>query len=140
MTSLVVKCLPTLQETRVQSLGQEDLLDKEVATHSSTLAWKTPWMKEPGRLQSVAKSQTSLSDFTHSLNLDGEKHRLSIHQPVTGNEHFLESQMSTTTHSNISSAWECSTTEISHPFISPSLQVSGNITYQFSSVQSLSHV
>ena len=57
MTSLVVKCLPTLQETRVQSLGQEDLLDKEVATHSSTLAWKTPWMKEPGRLQSLGSQR-----------------------------------------------------------------------------------
>ena len=55
-TSLVaqtVKCLPTTRETRVQSLGQEDLLEKEMATHSSFLAWKTPWMEEPGRLQSM---------------------------------------------------------------------------------------
>ena len=49
-TSLVaqmVKHLPTMWETRVQSLGQEDLLEKEMATHSSILAWKIPWMEEP---------------------------------------------------------------------------------------------
>ena len=48
-----VKRLPTMRETGVQSLGQEDLLEKEMATHSSILAWKTPWMVEPGGLQSV---------------------------------------------------------------------------------------
>ena len=46
----MVKCLPTMQETWVQSLGQEDPLEKEMATHSSMLAWKIPWMEEPGRL------------------------------------------------------------------------------------------
>ena len=46
-----VKHLPTMQETRVQSLGQEDLLEKAMATHSIILAWKIPWMEEPGRLQ-----------------------------------------------------------------------------------------
>ena len=45
-----VKGLPAIQETRVQSLGQEYSLEKEMATHSSTLAWKIPWMEEPGRL------------------------------------------------------------------------------------------
>ena len=53
-TSLVaqtVKCLPTMRETWVQSLGQEDLLEKKVATHSSILAWKIPWTEEPGELQ-----------------------------------------------------------------------------------------
>ena len=49
----MVKCLPTMQETRVQSLGQEDPLEKEVATHSSTLAWKIPQTEEHGRLQSM---------------------------------------------------------------------------------------
>ena len=49
----IVKHLPTMQETQVQSLGQEDPLEKEMATHSSTLAWKIPWMEEPGRLQSM---------------------------------------------------------------------------------------
>ena len=43
----------TLRELRVQSLGQEDTLEKEMATHSSTLAWKIPWTEEPGRLQSM---------------------------------------------------------------------------------------
>ena len=53
-------------ETRVRSLGREDPLEKEMATHSSTLAWKIPWMEEPGGLQSmgVTKSRTRLSDFT----------------------------------------------------------------------------
>ena len=41
---------PTMWETWVQTLGREDLLEKEMATHSSTLAWKIPWMEEPGRL------------------------------------------------------------------------------------------
>ena len=48
-----VKCLPAMQETQVQSLGQEDPLEKAMATHSSTLAWKIPWTEEPGRLQSM---------------------------------------------------------------------------------------
>ena len=48
-----VKRLPAMQETWVQSLGQEDPLEKEMATHSSTLAWKIPWMEESGRLQSI---------------------------------------------------------------------------------------
>ena len=47
----MVKHLPTMQESGVQSLGWEDLLEKEMTTHSSILAWKTPWMEEPGRLQ-----------------------------------------------------------------------------------------
>ena len=45
--------LPALQATQVQSLGQEDPLEKEMATHSSTLAWKIPWMEKPGGLQSM---------------------------------------------------------------------------------------
>ena len=49
----MVKHLPTMWETRVQSLDLEDLLEREMATHSSTLAWKIPWMEEPGRLQSM---------------------------------------------------------------------------------------
>ena len=64
-----VKRLPTMQETQVQSLGQEDLLEKETATYSSILAWKIPWMEEPGRatVHGVAKSWTRLSDFTFLL-------------------------------------------------------------------------
>ena len=48
-----VKCLPTVRETQVQSLGQEDLLEKEMVTHSNILAWKIPWMEELSRLQSM---------------------------------------------------------------------------------------
>ena len=56
MTSLVaqtVKCLSTMQETQVRSLGGEDLLEKEMATHSSILAQKIPWTEQPGRLQTM---------------------------------------------------------------------------------------
>ena len=59
-TSLVaqtVKHLPAMLETWVQSLGQEDPLEKEVATHSNTLAWKIPWTEEPGRLQSMGSQR-----------------------------------------------------------------------------------
>ena len=59
-TSLVaqtVKCLPTMQETRVRSLGWEYALEKEMATHSSTLVWKIPWTEEPGRLQSMGSQR-----------------------------------------------------------------------------------
>ena len=49
----VVKQLPTMLETWLQSLGRKDPLEKEMATHSSTLAWKIPWMEEPGGLQSM---------------------------------------------------------------------------------------
>ena len=47
------KNLPAMRETWVPSLGQEDPLEKEMATHSSTLAWKIPWMEEPGGLQTM---------------------------------------------------------------------------------------
>ena len=60
LTSLVaqtVKHLPTMWETWVQSLGQEDLLEKEMATHSSILAWKIPSMEEPDRLQSMGSQR-----------------------------------------------------------------------------------
>ena len=63
----MVKHLPTMWETQVRSLGWEDPLEKEMATHSSTLAWKIPWTEECG---GVAKSQTRLSDFT-SLHFPG---------------------------------------------------------------------
>ena len=59
MTSLVAQMvkglptMPTMREIQVQSLGQEDLLEKEMATHFSILAWKIPWMVEPGKLQSI---------------------------------------------------------------------------------------
>ena len=67
-----VKRQPTMWETQVQSLGQEDLLEKEMATHCSTLAWKIPWTEEPGRLATVhgvSKNQTRLSNFTFIFTL-----------------------------------------------------------------------
>ena len=53
----MVKCLPTMRETQVRSLGQEDPLEKEMATHSSTLAWKIPWTEECGGLQSMGSQR-----------------------------------------------------------------------------------
>ena len=60
----MVKNLPAMQETQVQSLGSEDLLEKGMATHSSILAWTTPWTRGAWRAiaHGVAKSQTRLSD------------------------------------------------------------------------------
>ena len=62
--------VPTMWETRVQSLGREDLLEKEMATHSSILAWKIPWMVAPGRLQSMRSQRVGhdwATSLTHSL-------------------------------------------------------------------------
>ena len=59
-----VKCLPAMQGTWVQSLGREDPLEKEMATHSSTLAWKIPWMEKLGRLQFLGRKE---SDTTERL-------------------------------------------------------------------------
>ena len=53
----IVKNLPAMQETRVQSLGREVPLEKAVAPHSSILAWKIPWTEEPGRLQSMGSQR-----------------------------------------------------------------------------------
>ena len=53
----MVKRLPTMRETQVRSLGREDLLEKEMATHSSTLAWKIPWTEKPGRLHSWGRKE-----------------------------------------------------------------------------------
>ena len=52
-----VKSLPAMWEARVQSLGPEDPLEKEMATHSSILAWRIPWMEEPGRLQPIGSQR-----------------------------------------------------------------------------------
>ena len=53
----MVKCLSTIRETWVRSLGREDPLEKEMAIHSSTIAWKIPWTEEPGRLLSMASQR-----------------------------------------------------------------------------------
>ena len=57
LVAQMVKHLPAMLETQVQSLGQEDPLEKEMPTHSSTLAWKIPWREEPGRLQSMGSQR-----------------------------------------------------------------------------------
>ena len=67
MTSLVaqlVKHLPTMWETQVQSLGREDLLEKEMATHSSILALKIPWAEEPGRLHTMGLQRVGHDSVT----------------------------------------------------------------------------
>ena len=67
----MVKRLSTMRETRVRALGWEDPLEKEIATNSSTIAWKIPWTEEPGRLQSM-RSQRVGHDWVNSLHLLGE--------------------------------------------------------------------
>ena len=58
-----LKRLPAMRETWVQSLGQEDSLEKEMATHSSVLAWRIPWTEEAGGLQSMGSQSRTQSDF-----------------------------------------------------------------------------
>ena len=58
-----VKSLPAVQETWVRFLGWEDRLEKEMATHSSILAWKIPWMEEPGRLQSMQSQRRIMAMY-----------------------------------------------------------------------------
>ena len=58
----MVKCLPAMQKTWVQSLGWENPPEKEMATHSSTFAWKIPWIEEPGRLQSMGSKELNRTE------------------------------------------------------------------------------
>ena len=69
LAAQIVKHLPTMRETRVWSLGWEDPLEKEMATHSSILTWKMPWTEEPGRLQSMG-SQRVGHDWVTSYSPD----------------------------------------------------------------------
>ena len=62
-----VKRLPTMRETWVQSVDQEDILEKEMATHSSILAWKIPWMEEPGRLQPMGLQRVGHDGATNTF-------------------------------------------------------------------------
>ena len=57
----MVKNLPAMQETRAQSLGQEDPLEKEMATRCSILAWRTPWTEEPGSLQTIGSQESGMT-------------------------------------------------------------------------------
>ena len=80
----MVKNLPAMQETQVQSLGWEDPLEKEMATHSSLLAWKIPWMEEPDRLLSmgVAKSRTRLSNLTFTFHFHALEKEMATHSSL----------------------------------------------------------
>ena len=62
LVAQMVKRLATMKETRVQSLGREDTLEKETATHSSILAWKIPWTEEPGRQQSMGRKELDTTE------------------------------------------------------------------------------
>ena len=63
LVAQMVKRLPVMRETQVQSLGQEDPLEKEMATHSSILAWKILWIEEPGRLQSPGSQRVGHTEL-----------------------------------------------------------------------------
>ena len=68
MASLVaqmVKRLPAMWETQVRTLSWEDPLEKEMATHPSNLAWKIPWMEEPGRLQFMDRKELDMTEQLH---------------------------------------------------------------------------
>ena len=62
LVAQTVKNPPTMWETWVQSLGQEDLLEEEMATHSRILAWRIPWTKKPGGLQSMGVTQSDMPE------------------------------------------------------------------------------
>ena len=76
LVAQMVKNLPAMQETQVQSLGQEDPLEKRMATHSSLPAWGVPWTEEPGKLQSVGLSELDTTDRL-TLSLSGSAGLLS---------------------------------------------------------------
>ena len=76
-----LKRLPGMWETWVRSLGREDPLEKEMATHSSTLAWRIPWREEPGRLQSMGSLRVR-HDWTTSLSLFSFMHWRRKWQPT----------------------------------------------------------
>ena len=61
----MVKHLPTMQETQVPSLGREDLLEKEMATHSSIVAWKIPWMEEAGSCSPWGRKESDTTERLH---------------------------------------------------------------------------
>ena len=68
LVAQMVGCLPAMQETQVQSLGQEDPMEKGMATHSSILAWRIPWTEEPGRLQFMGcKESDRTEQVTHMI-------------------------------------------------------------------------
>ena len=80
LVAQTVKRLPTIQETRVRSLGRKDPLEKEMATHSSILAWKIPWTEDPGRLQSKSLVLQRVGhDWATSLHFTSCYHGVTAH-------------------------------------------------------------
>ena len=70
LVAQMVKNLPAMLKTQVQSLGWEDPMEKEMATHSSTLTWKIPWTEEPGRLLSVESQRVRHTEWLYLLTKD----------------------------------------------------------------------
>ena len=93
----MAKCLPAMWETRVRSLGQEDPPEREMATHSSILAWKIPWTEEPGGLQSMGLQSVRRNQTTSLSLLEGKLPQKNLHREVsinrnsTLNHHVFES-------------------------------------------------
>ena len=78
-----IKNPPTMQDTRVQSLGWEDPLEKAMAPHSSILAWRIPWTEGPWTtVHGVAQSQTRLRDFTFTFHFHASEKEMATHSSV----------------------------------------------------------
>ena len=74
-----LKRLPAMWETWVRSLGREDPLEKEMATHSSILAWRIPWAEEPGGLQSTGRKESDMTERLHFTSLQSERSQTQRH-------------------------------------------------------------
>ena len=95
MASLVaqtVKNLPVMQETWVQWLGQEDPLEREMATHSSILAWRIPWIEEPDGLQSLELQGVghNWGSNAHKISGDGKSEWVGRHERIVGEKKWLD--------------------------------------------------
>ena len=109
----VVKSLPAMPETWVQSLGQEDPLEKGMATHSSILSWRIPWTEEPGKLQSMGSQRvghdwaTNTHTHTHTHKVQ-EQAKLINHDRNQNRGHFWEGFWLRRGHRNLLGHWKCS--------------------------------
>ena len=83
----MIKHLTTVRETQVRSLGWEDPLEKEMATHSSTLAWKTPWTEEPGRLRSMGLQRVGQTERLHIHSNKGFPAASVVKNPLQSRRH-----------------------------------------------------
>ena len=80
MVAQIVKNLPEMQETGVQSLAGEDPLEKRMATHSSTLSWRIPWTEEPGRLQFMGLQRVEYDCMTNTFSIRENFHSLLMNE------------------------------------------------------------